>query len=208
MKKIINFLLISMCIVLLSSCYQDLKKDSLDEYILQINQNKIGFSSVEIDHPDYFLPSLTFIQDYDYIDAKYYWREDDPLRGLFTSNIDPEISFLCLKYEEATYYIAKEFVLNAIIPYDNKFYVYNGYVFYENSNFINLQPAPTSRFPEYFTMACYNDVSYTLIFIGFHSGTLAGPSCLEEKYIDGIDNNWGDFLNQYYGQCYNFNEQP
>ena len=87
MKKIINFLLISMCIVLLSSCYQDLKKDSLDEYILQINQNKIGFSSVEIDHPDYFLQSLTFIQDYDYIDAKYYWREDDPLRGLFTSNV-------------------------------------------------------------------------------------------------------------------------
>lgn len=206
MKKIINIVLISMCIVLLSSCYQDLKKDSLGEYILQINQNKIGYSSVEIDHPGYFLPSLTFVQDYNYIDGKYYWREDDPLRGLFTTNVNPEISFLCLKYEETTYYNAKEFMLNAIIPYDNKFYECNDYIFYENSNFINLQPVPTSRFPEYFTMACYNDVNYTLIFIGFYSGTLAGPSCLEEKYIDDIENNWGDFLNQYYGQCYNFNE--
>ena len=119
MKRLVSVILIIMCSLFVVGCYQDLEKSSLDEYVLQINQNKIGFSSVEIDHPDYFLPSLTFIQDYDYIDAKYYWREDDPLRGLFTSNVDPEISFLCLKYEEATYYIAKEFVLNAIIPYDN-----------------------------------------------------------------------------------------
>ena len=203
MKKIIEFVLISMFIGLLSGCYQDFEKTSLDEYILQINQNKIGYSNVEIDRPDYFLPSTTFIQDFDYVEGKYYWREDDPLRGLFTSNVNPEISFLCLQYDESTYYNAKEFMLNAIIPYDNKFYECNNYVFYENSNFINLH---YRDFPEWFTMACYNDEKYTLVFIGLNSGTLAGPSCIEKKYIDDIDNNWTDFLNQYFGVCYNFND--
>ena len=203
MKRLMSIILITMCSLFIVGCYQDLEKSSLDEYILHINQNKIGYSSVEIDHPDYFLPSLTFIQDYNYIDDKYYWREDDPLRGLFTTNVNPEISFLCLQYDETTYYNAKEFMLENIEPYNNIFYEYNNYVFYENSNFINLH---YRNFPEWFTMACYNDINYTLIFIGFDSGTLAGPSCLEEKYINDIDDNWGDFLNQYYGKCYNFNE--
>ena len=203
MKRLMSIILITMCSLFIVGCYQDLEKSSLDEYILHINQNKIGYSSVEIDHPDYFLPSLTFIQDYNYIDDKYYWREDDPLRGLFTTNVNPEISFLCLQYDETTYYNAKKFMLENIEPYNNIFYEYNNYVFYENSNFINLH---YRNFPEWFTMACYNDINYTLIFIGFDSGTLPGPSCLEEKYINDIDNNWGDFLNQYYGKCYNFNE--
>ena len=205
MKKIINIVLISMCIMFLSSCYQDLEISSLDEYVAQISQYKIGYSSVEIDDPDYFLPSRTFIQDYDYIEGKYYWREDDPLRQLFTTKVNPDISFLCLQYDENTYYNAKEFMLKEIKPYGNKFYEYNNYIFFENSNAIKLRYS-SSRIPEWFTMACYNDVNYTLIFIGFYSGTLAGPSCLEEKYINDIDNNWDDFLNQYYGQCYNFNE--
>lgn len=137
-----------------------------------INQNKFGYSSVETDHPDYFLPSLTFIQDFNYVDGKFYWRDEDPLRGLFTTNVNPEISFLYLQYDESTYYNAKEFMLNKITPYDNKCYEYNDYVFYDNLNFINLGSTQKSNFSECFTMACYNDVNYTLIFIGFYSGTL------------------------------------
>jgi len=201
MKRLVSIILIMMCCLFVVGCYQDLEKNSLDEYVLQINQNKIGFSSVEIDHPDYFLPSLTFIQDYDYIDGKYYWREDDPLRGLFTTNVNPEISFLCLQYDETTYNNAKEFMLEKIGPYNNKFYKYTNYVFYENSNFINLH---YRDFPEWFTMACYNDVNYTLIFIGFDSGTLAGPSCLDKKYLENMEDNWISFLEQYYGECYDF----
>lgn len=129
MKKLINVILSFMCIVLLSGCYQDFEETSLDEYILMINQNKFGYSSVETDHPNYFLPSFTFIQDFNYVDGKFYWRDDDPLRGLFTTNVNPGISFLHLQYDESTYYNAKEFMLNKITPYDNKFYEYNGYVF-------------------------------------------------------------------------------
>lgn len=201
MKRLINILLFMLCSIVLSGCYQDLEKTSLDEYILHINKHKIGYSSVEIDHPDYFLPSLTFIQDYEYIDGSYYWREDDPLRGVFTSNVNPEISFLCLEYDEAIYYNAKEFMLKEIEPYNNKFYEYNNYTFYENSNFINLH---YRDFPEWFTMVCYNDVNFTLIFIGLYSGTLAGPSCLEGEYLEDIEGNWISFIEQYYAECYDF----
>lgn len=204
MKKLINSVLLSLCIVLLSGCYQDLEKTSLDEYILYINQNKFGYSNVEIDHPDYFLPNLTFIQDYNYIDGKFYWRDDDPLRGLFTTKVNPEISFLYLQYDESIYFNAKKFMLKEIEPYNNKYFVYNNYVFYENSNAIYLRNL-SSSIPEFFTMACYNDEKYALLFIGLYSGTLAGPSCIEKKYVDDIDNNWGDFLKQYFGRCHNFN---
>ena len=203
MKRLMSIILIAMCGLLFVGCYQDLEESSLDEYILHINQNKNGYSSVEIDHPDYFIPSLTFIQDYNYIDGKYYWSEDDALRGLFTTNVNPGISFLCLQYEETTYFDAKEFMLKEIKPYDNKFYEYNNYVFYENSNFIELR---YRDFPECFTMACYNDVNYTLIFIGFNSSTLAGPSCIEDKYFENIEENWMDFIDQYFGDCYDFQQ--
>ena len=56
MKRLMSIILITMCSLSIVGCYQDLEKISLDEYILQINQNKIGYSSVEIDHPDLFLP--------------------------------------------------------------------------------------------------------------------------------------------------------
>ena len=62
MKRLVSIILIMMCSLFVVGCYQDLEKNSLDEYILHISHNKIGYSSVEIDHPDYFLPSLTFIQ--------------------------------------------------------------------------------------------------------------------------------------------------
>ena len=103
-------------------------------------------------------------------------------------------------FKEALYN-AKEFMLGKIEPYNNMFYEYNNYVFYENSNFINLH---YRDFPEWFTMACYNDVNYTLIFIGFDSGTLAGPSCLDKKYLENMEDNWISFLEQYYGECYDF----
>ena len=55
-------------------------------------------------------------------------------------------------------------------------------------------------------MACYNDENHTLIFIGLSSGTLAGPSCLEDKYLEDIEGNWKDFIDQYYGAYYDFSQ--
>lgn len=204
MKKVVCTILMAINILSFTGCYQDLENNSLEDYIMRINKNKCGYSSVEIDHPDYFLPSNLFLQEYNYTEGSYIWREDDPFRGLFKINVRPEISFLGLKYEENIYYNAKQFMLKEIPPYLNKFYKYNNYIFYENSNFIDLKG--TRRFPECFTMACYNDENYTLIFIGLYSGTLAGPSCLEEKYLNDIDNNFISFLDTYYGELYDFSK--
>ena len=203
MKKIISFILIICMSLGLTSCYQDLERNSLDEYIAGISKgnegSKCGFSSVGIDDPDEFLPSSSFLNDYKYLEGTFFWREDDLLRGVFsTDGVFPEISLLALKYDETIYEDAKQTMLETIKPYDDQFYQYNDYNFYVNSW--------PSFFPEHFTMACYNDENHTLIFIGLYSGTLAGPSCLEDKYLEDIEGNWKDFIDQYYGAYYDFSQ--
>ncbi len=202
MKKIISIILIVFSCVMFYGCYQDLEENSLDEYIEYISKNKHGYSIVEIDDPEYFLPSMTFLQDCEYIKGSYHWHEDDPIKGFFSSDVKPEVSIISLQYDETTYYQAKQFMLQEIIPYDNKFYEYNNYVFYENSNFIKLQFEETRMFPRYFTMACYNDENYTLIFIGFN--TLS--KYLDNKYLEDIDSNFTLFIDEYYGKYYNFSK--
>ena len=204
MKKITYVILLILFGLGLTSCYQDIEKNSLEDYISYINENKCGFSSTSIDHPDYFLPSISFFQDYKYEMGKYFWREDDPLRGMFSTNVFPEISLLSLKYNEKIYYNAKDFMIEKIEPYNNKFYEYNNYMFYENSNQRNLNGV--RNFPKTFTMACYNDEKFSIIFIGLYSGTLSGPSCLEQKYLDDIENNWKSFIDTYFGKYYDFGE--
>ena len=203
MKFYFISLLITMFCLSLTSCYQDLEETSLNDYIYHINENNCGYSSSGIDNPDYFLPSDTFISDFDYIEGGFHWKEYDPLRTLFTSKGTPEISLLYLKYSEVIYCTAKSFMLESIKSYNNLFYEYDSYIFYENSNFYELKEV--YKFPESFTMACYNDKNYTLLFIGLSSSTLAGPSCLEKKYLNNIRENWKSFIDQYYGEYYNFN---
>ena len=139
MKKLIAFVLIVCMSFCLTGCYKDIEKNSLEEYIACINQNKCGFSSKSIDSPKNFLPSISFLEDYEYLEGNYFWREDDPFRGLFTAQgVFPEIVLLSLKYDENTYYNAKQTMLEEIKPYNDKFYQYNDYHFYENSNQIFL----------------------------------------------------------------------
>ena len=203
MKKICCLVLVFLLCLTFNSCYQDLEKNSLDDYIVCINQNKCGFSSTGVDDPKLLLPNISFLQDYEYVNGEYYWREDDPFRGCCTTEIFPEISFICLTYSENTYHNAKEIMIEKIKPYNDKFYEYNNYIFYENSNAVSSNG---SRFPEDFMMACYNDENYTLIFMGLNSGTMAGPSCLDEKYLNDIEKNWISFIDTYYGEVYDFSK--
>ena len=205
MKKFTCLILIISCCLVLTSCYQDREENSLEDYIVYIERNKCGFSSGGIDSPQYFLPSISFLNDFAYTEGGYHWQEDDIFRGLLTTNVRPEIAILYLKYSEDVYNSAKQTMLEEIAPYNDKFYEYGNYMFYENSNEINSDG--TRTFPKYkFTMACYNDEKCILIFIGMYSGTLAGPSSLDKKYIVDIEGNWEDFIDQYYGEYYDFSE--
>ena len=195
MKKIISFILIICMSLSLTSCYQDLERNSLEEYIAQIKRSGLGFSSLEIDHPDYFLPNISFIEDYEYLEGSFFEYEDDVWKELFApKDVFPDIVILALKYDESTYDEAKQTMLDEIKPHDNEVFQYNDYTFYVNHW--------KQYFPENFTMACYNDENCTLIFMGFHSSY---PR-LDEKYLEDIEGNWEAFVDQYYGAYYDFSQ--
>ena len=94
-------------------------------------------------------------------------------------------------------------MLTEIEPYDNNYYEYNDYVFFENSNFHKLL---NRSVPKHFTMACYNDTICTLIFLGMDSLTMSGSYCLEDKYLNDIEGNWNSFIDQYFGEIYDFSK--
>ena len=54
------------------------------------------------------------------------------------------------------------------------------------------------------TFACYNDENHTLIFLGIYASYY--NSTLDQKYIDDIEGNWMDFIDQYYGEYYDFSK--
>ncbi len=199
MKKVLVIFLIIVCSICMAGCYQDFSSDSLDDYIAFVKRNGFGNSTLELDHPDYFLPSDTFLEDYDYIEGRYAWRDYDSLRELFQKRVSPDITFLYLRYEEEVYINAKQCMLDNIEPYNELYYEYNDYIFYENSNFIEQKRK--RRFPEYFTMACYNDKSYELVFIGFYASVRT-----EKGYMININNDFGAFINAYYGEYHDFNQ--
>lgn len=197
MKKIFVIILIIVCSICMTGCYEDLRRENLEEYIDLVHRGG-GHSHSSLDRAEYFLPSATFFEDYDYIEGKYAWREDDPLRELFQKDVHPEITFLYLRYEEEVYINAKQCMLENIEPYNELYYEYNDYIFYENSNYIQTMGR---RFPEDFTMACYNDKKCTLIFIGFNAYTKSN-----KKYVDYLKNDFPMFIDTYYGEYHDFNQ--
>jgi len=199
MKKIISVILVMVMSFCLIGCNRSVVKDSLEEYITFINKNEFGFTSLGIDHSKYFLPSRSFLEDYEYLEGTYFLRDEESWKEWFgfEENI-PEIAILTLKYDASTYKEAKQVMLEEIQPYNDKFYYYNEYNFYLNSNHFDIVNDGKTRFPSAFTMACYNDENCTLIFMGFYA------SALDKKYLEDIEGNWEAFVDQYFGKYYDF----
>ena len=109
-------------------------------------------------------------------------------------NIKSDHVILYLKYDENNYFEAKEFTLESIPQNEEEVYYYDDYVFY-----LNKRPWGTDGAYN-FTMACYNDVNHTLIFIGYDDGN---PSLTEEE-IENIGSNWKEFIDKNYGKYYDF----
>ncbi len=191
MLIIITVTLLSSC---RSSCYTDLYHDSLEEYIEQITKHNLGFSGYELDHPDYFLPSKTFINDYPYIEGVYYFEEEDPIKR---KQNNPATSLLCLKYTEEVYIQAKQEMLDSIPMRGEDLYLYDDFVFYQNGNFDGVV-----KFPKWFTMAGYNDEENILIFIGFFE-----YSSTPNKYRDSMKEDWVHFIDEFYGKYYDFSRK-
>ena len=108
-----------------------------------------------------------------------------------------------MEYEPDIYIAAKNYTLENIAPYENKYYSYNEYVFYENSNFYSS--GDKRHFPEWFTMACYNDEKNTLIFIAFFAYTFTkDDKFIDEKYITDFEGNFQSFIDEYFSEFYDF----
>lgn len=163
---------------------------TLEEYIELIERNnyRIGFSDYELDRPSDFLPSVTFLKDFNYTKGEYFCFET----GLFAIE-SKKITLLCLTYEPSIYLEAKLFMIENIPQRGSDYYYYDDYVFYENDNFYI-----EDQFPMWFTMACYNDTKNELVFLGFSSGYSKSM-----KVGDSIDD-WKAFIDTNYGEFYDF----
>ena len=182
MRKTIVILLLFATLLSCTSCGAATRMDSLDEYIETASKGE-GFADNDIDNPYFFLPSLSFITDYNYVEGKYHYYE---------SSEDLSTSFLLLKYDENTYDEAKAFALKKLPMHGDKVYEYNGYVFYENEIFV--RHCIGSRFPYFFMTVCYNDDEHTLVFLGFY----------DKNANDSTVANWGAFIEKYYGSYHDF----
>ena len=205
MKKIVSIvlLLIMLCILLTGCGVSEIK--SLDRYKEWVSETTFGFSEVEIDHPKWFLPSYTFLDDYIYIEGNFYYYSTEDLHFLIDKDFMPDRSLLTLKYEADIYLQAKQCVLNNIPVYENKYYNYGNYQFYVNKNFMDTfdYTAPARPIPEWCTMVCYNDENNTIGFLGFYKSSYHQ---LPEKYINDLENNWTSFIDEYYGEYYDFSK--
>lgn len=190
-------------IFILSGCCYATEKNSINEYKEKISINGFGFSDIELDKPSYFLPSNTFLNDYEYLEGNYYFYEPCIYNEFCADYWKPNIVLLTLKYNEAVYLDAKDFTINNIPKYEDFFYTYNDYQFYFNKNFMDrYENVLPPQLPNNFTMVCYNDEYNIICFLGF-SNTY--PE-LDEKYLNDLENNWKSFIDQYYGKYYDFSE--
>ena len=187
--KMVTLIIVVACI-LVSCNIPPIYKNSLDNYITIVEEQNMGYSSLGLDRPDNFLPSNTFFKDYEYLDGGYHLYYDSVAKLKFS----PEVVILYLKYDENNYFEAKEFTLESIPQNEAEVYYYDDYVFY-----LNKRPWGTDGAYN-FTMACYNDVNHTLIFIGYDDGN---PSLTEEE-IENIGSNWKEFIDKNYGKYYDF----
>ena len=205
MKKLACLLLILSCLFGLTSCitfaeYPGVERSYLEGYILDAKRGSCGHSSLGIDRPPLFVPPPNFFDEFEYIEGEYYWWSPDDILGLLSSQpTPPEIAILYLKYDKETYLGAKEYMLETIEPYSDKYYYHKSYIFYENSNF--HEDEDICRFPEWTTMAGFNDQSFTLIFLGVYI-YLDDDS----KYKTDLEENFGDFLEECYGEHYDFSK--
>ena len=197
MKKIIPFVFVIIFTLSLTSCDGSYVCDSLEEYIETVERNeyKVGHSSLGLDRPKEFLPSDSFFSDYAHSDGGYYLYEN----GVMGS--ENSKSILWLEYTPEVYTEAKA-SLNDIIAQSKRSYSYGDYSFFLHHNFFEDDGG---TYPAWFTLAGYNDTTYTLFFLGFCRFPSDRVMSVEELNAL-MEPDFGKFLNTFYSEQYNFEE--
>lgn len=201
-KKLITLLLLCLLLVCCISSCTPYSSNSLDDYIKKLEGSGYGFSEVEIDDVDTFLPSKTFLIDYKYTIGTYNYKDYGLAKGI-------ELVILTLEHNDIIYIDAKNYCDSHMdLSLTNTFQV-NNYYFAENmahpkhygyGKYSHLnEKGENKHFPRWFTMFCYNDDKNTLIFLGF------SDSYQKDGEKNKILSDWSYFLNKYYGKYYDFN---
>ena len=197
MKKVIALVCIIIFTFALTSCGEPIVHNSLEEYIARVEryEYKLGYSNIEIDQPKEFLPSDSFFSDYAHSDGGFYYYEN----SLFGD--ENSKSILWLEYTPEVYTEAKA-SLNDIIAQSKRSYSYGDYSFFLHHDFFEDDGG---TYPAWFTLAGYNDTTYTLFFLGFY----LYPSRFHmssEELNELMEPDFGKFLNTFYSEQYNFEE--
>ncbi|MBQ3017772.1 MAG: hypothetical protein IJD89_02390 [Clostridia bacterium] len=199
-KVVIMVLILNIMVGCLVSCVEfpyryNLEYDSLDEYKSQVEERGNGF--FHFDDAEVFLPTQTFLSDFKYINGSYNSSSELVYNWVFIDkkSAQPSKVLLSLEYTKEEYEKAKAHTFEKI-PRCGEDYVYNDYIFYQNSNF--MESKEDAKFPCNFTMVCYNDKNNTLIFIGFTY------KYFSEEEQANIKSNWQGFIDKYYAEYYNF----
>lgn len=200
--KIDKSCLFLLTLFMLTSCCYKTEYNSLEEYKKKINETGLGYSSFELDKPEYFLPGNTFLEDFSYLNGEYFFYENSAFCDICGNEKMPNRVLIALEYDTASYYDAKEFVISNIPKYENYSYSYNNYYFYMNGKFMErFSDDKLPEIPNWFTMVSYNDLNNMICFLGFHNSYPELP----DKFLNDLQNNWESFIDQYYGEFFNFN---
>ena len=143
----------------------------------------------------YILPSIDFIDMFEYVKADYHFREHYETKWDF---VGYEKSIVIIEYDDIIYEKAKEFCLENMVLNETYTLVYNGFIFLENIKLSIEQNRENSTFPMDFNMFAYNDELKTLVFIGYYN-----PGYADEDVMP-IIKNWGGFLADYFSDVYVF----
>lgn len=182
-KIIIIILLISL---FLNSCALHYTKQGLEEF--------------SADASDYglcrgLIPE-NFIEKFSYVKGDFFIAFSEKAPFIATC----ERVLLYLKYTDDVYLDAKKYAMENLILSENCVAVFENYIFYNNITPVNFEQdhLDGSRFPRSFVRFAYNDENNTLLFIGFD----VSMELYDE--VDSLANDWGAFLEKYYGEFYDF----
>jgi hypothetical protein len=139
-----------------------------------------------------------FIENYDYEDGNYYFSE----QGYIDQKKHIEKTLIYIQYDSETYLEAKAHSLENLILAEESIGEYNGYQFFINKTSVKsgLTYLDGKHFPKKFLSFAYNDEANTLVFIGFY---VVYPE-VEADVAELVADNWGAFLEKYYGEWYSF----
>lgn len=182
MKKITRcVLIITMLCLCLSACDRDYSTEKRSPKDFSQNASELGVTRALI--PEEFVEKFTYTDGYycHYCFSKSFFSSSSSDRAL-----------MFLQYDGETYEEAKAYVFANMDLSEESVESYNGYVFfdiYTESFGINA--------PYQFKRFAYNESKKTLIFMGHYSFRY-------DDILDEYSDNWGAFLNDFYGDWYDF----